>query len=132
MSTAAPHTPAMSHPCLSCGACCVTYRVAFHWLETDGPDAVPIELVGTVNPHKVAMLGTDQPQPRCVALAGTPGCAVSCSIYARRPSPCRELGASYEDGKPSDQCDRARIRHGMLPLTAADWVEGGAPAPPLS
>lgn len=118
----------MSHPCLSCGACCVSYRVAFHWLETNGPDAVPAELVGTVNPREVAMRGTDQPQPRCVALAGTPGAAVSCTIYARRPSPCRELAASFENGTPSDQCERARVRHGMAPLTPEDWahVEGAA------
>ncbi len=112
----------MTHPCLSCGACCVSYRVAFHWLETDGPDAVPVELVSTVNPHEVAMRGTDRPQPRCVALEGTLGDAVICSIYARRPSPCRELSASFENGTPSNQCDRARIRHSLAPLTPADWA----------
>ena len=25
----------MPHPCLSCGACCTQYRVAFHWMESD-------------------------------------------------------------------------------------------------
>lgn len=25
----------MSHPCLTCGACCTQYRVAFHWMESD-------------------------------------------------------------------------------------------------
>jgi len=111
----------MTHPCLSCGACCASFRVGFHWLETSGADAVPAELVTAVDPNRVAMLGTDQPQPHCVALVGTPGSAVRCSIYARRPSPCRDLRAAFEDGLPSDQCDRARARYGLLPLTPADW-----------
>lgn len=24
-----------NHPCLRCGACCASFRVAFHWSETD-------------------------------------------------------------------------------------------------
>ncbi len=112
----------MTHPCLTCGACCVSYRVAFHWLETSGADGVPQELVAKVDNRDVAMRGTDRPQPRCVALAGAPGVAVECTIYERRPSPCRALQAAYEDGTPSDQCERARIRHGLAPLTPADWA----------
>ena len=36
------------HPCLSCGACCATYRVAFHWSEAD-------LLLGGVTPHPLTV-----------------------------------------------------------------------------
>jgi len=67
------------------------------------------------------MRGTDQLMPRCVAFEGNPGGAARCQIYDRRPSSCRALSASFEDGVPSDQCDRARIRHGLPVLSLADW-----------
>lgn len=59
---------------------------------------------------------------RCDALAGTVGACVRCQIYDQRPSPCRDLHAAYENGEPSPQCDRARERHGLSPLTAEDWA----------
>jgi Fe-S-cluster containining protein len=61
---------------------------------------------------------------RCVALAGSVGMAAHCSIYLARPGPCRELGAAWEHGEPSPQCDRARALHGLPTLTPADWVRG--------
>jgi len=36
---------------------------------------------------------------------------VACGIYEWRPSPCREFEAG------SDACERARLRHGLAPLT---------------
>ena len=119
------------HPCLRCGACCAAFRVAFYWAEAAPakPDGVPAGLVETVRPNILAMRGTNAAAPHCIALEGQVGEHVSCRIYAARPSPCRELQASYEDGQASPQCDRARARYGLPPLTPADWTPAdGAPA----
>jgi len=62
------------------------------------------------------MSGTNQKQSRCVALVGTPGENASCSIYAQRPSPCREFQMSGEAGQVNEACDRARARYGLAPL----------------
>jgi hypothetical protein len=113
------------HPCLRCGACCASYRVAFHWSEAqpDRPDGVPLELTAPLRRHERVMRGTEGVEPmRCVALQGDIGVAAGCGIYPQRPTPCRELRASFEDGRRDEQCDRARQRHGLPPLVPADWV----------
>ena len=116
--------PTLLHPCQRCGACCAAFRVAFHWSEaaphsSDGPDEA---LTVKVRPFELAMRGTEGgSSPRCVALAGTVGGPVACTIYANRPSPCRALAASWEHGEPSPQCDRARARYGLAPLVPADF-----------
>jgi hypothetical protein len=113
------------HPCQRCGACCAAFRVAFHWSEAaphapEGPDEA---LTVKVRPFEVAMRGTEGgAAPRCVALQGEVGRHVACGIYVRRPSPCRALQAAWEHGEPSPQCDRARARHGLPPLTPADFT----------
>lgn len=115
----------MRHPCLACGACCAHYRVAFHWSETE-PDlaGTPPALTEVLDPHRLVMRGTyGGAAIRCVALAGTIGEAAACSIYAHRPSPCRDLVASWEHGAPSPQCDRARAAHGLAPLQPADFPQ---------
>jgi uncharacterized protein len=109
----------MTHPCLSCGACCATYRVSMHWSETE-PElggCVPLELTERFGPHQRTMRGTWEKRPRCIALCGEIGIAASCDIYEARPNVCRELKMSWEDGNPSPQCDKARIGHGLAPLT---------------
>jgi hypothetical protein len=112
------------HPCLACGACCAAFRVAFHWSlaaphHPEGPDE---SMTVRVRPFELAMRGTEGgTAPRCVALRGEVGVAVQCGIYARRPPPCRELEASWEHGRPSPQCDRARARHGLPPLGPGDF-----------
>ena len=113
----------MSHPCLSCGACCASFRVAFHWSEAQpgNPDGPPEGLVVSLRRHELAMRGTDALPVRCAALRGEVGGATTCTIYAARPSPCRELAAAWENGQPSPQCDRARALHGLAPLTPGDW-----------
>lgn len=113
----------MSHPCLSCGACCALFRVAFHWSETDAaPGGVtPGALTEAVDPHRVAMRGTYAGAGRCIALRGAVGDATACTIYAQRPSPCRELQASWEHGQRNPQCDRARDAHGLRALQPDDW-----------
>ena len=108
----------MPNPCLECGACCAYYRVSFHWSESEPflGGKTPAALTVQVAPHYAAMAGTQRQPPRCVALEGTVGRAAACSIYAERPSPCRELQASWVDGARSERCDRARAAHGLPPL----------------
>jgi hypothetical protein len=112
----------MSHPCLSCGACCAHFRVSLHWSEADPAlgGVVPAELTEPCGPHLLSMRGTWAKQPHCIALAGTVGQAAHCTIYAQRPTVCRELRMSWEDGTPSAQCDRARAAYGLAPLTRED------------
>ena len=108
----------MWNPCLTCGACCAHFRVSFHWSEAD-PDAggvTPGDLTAKLTPHHAVMLGTERQPPRCVALDGQIGAAVTCAIHALRPSPCREFQASWVDGVHSERCDRARAAHGLPPL----------------
>ncbi|CAM2141330.1 putative zinc- or iron-chelating domain-containing protein YkgJ [Pararobbsia alpina] len=105
----------MSHACQSCGACCASFRVSFYWGETDAHEGgtVPSELTLPVTPHHVAMRGTDVKPVHCIALEGTVGCSVSCSIYHARSSTCRE----FEEGTP--ECAKARAIHGLPPLETA-------------
>ncbi|KGI78098.1 YkgJ family cysteine cluster protein [Oleiagrimonas soli] len=114
----------MSHPCLRCGACCAYFRVAFHWSEAEAflGGVVPPESTVKLDPHRLAMRGTDRRQPRCMALLGDVGRDASCSIYAQRPSVCRALIPAWEQGEPSPQCDRARQAHGLSPLRPDDWI----------
>lgn len=113
----------MPHPCLSCGACCASFRVAFHWSEAQpaNPDGPPEAFVQPLRRHELAMRGTEARPVRCVALAGEVGRAAHCGIYPLRPSPCRALQAAWEHGQPSPQCDRARAAHGLAPLSPADF-----------
>lgn len=100
----------MSHPCLSCGACCASFRVDFAVQELqENGGTVPDGLAVEVNGSMCRMRGTDHRSPRCAALTGSIGSKVACGIYEWRSSPCREFAAG------SDACHRARQRHG-LPL----------------
>ncbi len=114
----------MVHPCLSCGACCASFRVAFHWSESDHfPGGVtPSHLTEVLDPHRLVMRGTQASAPHCAALQGTVGQRTTCEIYAQRPSPCHELKPAWESGLASPQCDRARHLHGMTPLTPESWI----------
>ncbi|WP_445397554.1 YkgJ family cysteine cluster protein [Zobellella sp. An-6] len=100
------------NPCLSCGACCAFFRVSFYWGEIHSEFQVPEALTEAVSPTRLAMLGTNQASPRCVALEGEVGGCVSCRIYPNRPSPCREFEAFDADGA----CNRARAAYGLPPL----------------
>ncbi len=108
----------MDNPCLRCGACCAYYRVSFYWSEADpflaGP--VPLDLTEPLNPYRSVMRGTTTHPARCVALDGCIGNQVSCTIYDRRPSPCRELEPWDAEGQPDEKCTRARAAHGLPPL----------------
>lgn len=113
------------HPCLSCGACCAYFRVAFYWREAEPAehsDAVPLDLWEELTDRHRCMKGTStKHNPKCVALKGKIGQHVECSIYSNRPSPCRDFEASYESGDKNERCDRAREKHGLRPLVRSDF-----------
>jgi Fe-S-cluster containining protein len=118
----------MPHPCLSCGACCAAFVVAFHWSEAEPrgeshaeSQGIPVTMTERLDAHRLAMRGTWARRPRCVALQGAIGVAARCAIYAQRPEPCRALPAAWEHGAASPQCDKARALHGLPPLAPADW-----------
>ena len=97
--------------CVSCRACCASFRVDFatEELQSQG-GAVPDGLAVELNDRLCRLRGTDHSPPRCQALTGRVGERVSCGIYEWRPSPCRE----FAEG--DDACHRARARHGLPPL----------------
>ncbi len=106
-----------SSPCLTCGACCATFRVSFYWAEMRSAGGwVPDELTEKLNLHRSCMRGTSQAEPRCVALQGEVGREVSCSIYQDRPSPCREFSSNDHPTAYNEGCDKARGRFGLPPL----------------
>jgi Fe-S-cluster containining protein len=117
----------MPHPCLSCGACCASFRVALHWSEAEPAlgGVVPRNLVESLRMHELAMLGTSQANPRCIALDARIGHWSRCSIYPLRPGACRDVVASWESGAVNTQCDRARRQHGLAALTPQDWLDTG-------
>lgn len=92
--------------CQQCGACCASFRVSFYWAEAP-QGGLPDDLVEPVTPHLACMAGTNQPVPRCRALAGEVGQEVTCTVYPSRPSACREVQPG------SEKCNRARARHGL-------------------
>lgn len=102
-----------SSPCLNCGACCASFRVSFYWAEAEVL-GMPASLSEPVNSGYACMRGTSAASPRCAALLGDIGATTRCTIYAQRPSPCREVQAG------DSQCQKARRRHGLPPLEIAD------------
>ena len=107
-----------AHPCVTCGACCACFRVSFYWAESDlvTPGGVPVALTDHLQGHFLAMKGTDSRAPRCIALAGSIGGQVRCTIYDRRPAACRHFAPSGEDGTMHERCDKARRQWGLPPL----------------
>jgi len=94
------------------------YRVSFYWAEAnDAPGGwVPVDTTEQLTPTLRCMRGTSSKAPRCEQLQGQiPGAL--CSIYENRPSVCRELEPYDEDGKPTDQCTRARAAYGLPELS---------------
>ncbi|MFT3763716.1 MAG: YkgJ family cysteine cluster protein [Pseudoxanthomonas sp.] len=112
------------HPCLTCGACCAHFRVGLHWSEADAAlgGRVPLELTEPLRTHERAMRGTNAAKPRCVALDADIGRYSRCTIHDRRPSACALMPASWEFGRASAQCDKARQAYGLPALTPEDWV----------
>lgn len=104
--------------CSRCGACCAAFRVDFHRSELASaqPGGVPDALAVLVAGDTMRMRGTDAALPRCGALDGHIGVAVRCTIYAARPSPCRDFAPYAALGIGDEACARARRRHGLAPL----------------
>lgn len=99
-------------------------------METDaGGGAVPAELTEPLNHHRVVMRGTTGSAPRCAALQGEIGVAVSCSIHPLRASVCRDFKPAWEDGEPNPDCDLARARYGLAPLQPG-WHQPDGDSPP--
>lgn len=113
-----------TNPCQSCGTCCAHFRVSFYWSEA-APGlggTVPVELTEKLDNFRSCMKGTDQMHPRCAALEGTIGQAVNCTIYEKRPTPCREFGVDWVDGllvfsaEDLERCTQARAKWGLPAL----------------
>ncbi|PAS94209.1 MAG: zinc/iron-chelating domain-containing protein [Candidatus Dactylopiibacterium carminicum] len=110
-------------PCLSCGACCASLRVSFHHsqLLSEG-GYVPDVLANAETRTTWRMRGTDESPPRCMALEGSVGDAVRCSIYDCRPDPCREFAPHGLYGISNAECSRVRRRYGLSPLPAPEGL----------
>jgi len=106
------------NPCRECGACCAVFRVSFYWAEADDvtPGGVPVSMTEDIGNLLRAMKGTNTEKPPCAALEGAVGHHVFCSIYDNRPSTCRDVLPSYQNGKPDDKCDFARFSYNLEPL----------------
>jgi len=89
--------------CQSCGACCAFSREWPRFTTEDDRelDAIPSDLV---NP---GLSGMRCEGDRCAALSGEIGAATACSIYAIRPTVCRDCVAG------DDACLMARSSYGL-------------------
>ena len=106
-----------THPCVTCGACCHTYRVEFPVYELRSMGgSVPDALTHTVNGNRVRMNGTAQFPVRCHALTGGLGVESICNIYEQRSSTCRNFDFD------SYRCHEARAKHGLPPPQPNDPI----------
>jgi uncharacterized protein len=94
---------------------------AVQFPRTEVGAALRRHVESAANPKDVVLRGTELPSPRCDALRGEVGVATSCAMHAVRPSPCRAVRPSWEDGTRDPSCDEARQRHGLQRLTLRDW-----------
>lgn len=100
------------NPCVGCGACCSKFRVSFYHGElSDMPMGwVPVEMTTKINSVYACMQGTEQGNSKCIALTGTIGQEVGCSIYDKRPSPCKEFNVWDINGVPNPKCQELRAK----------------------
>ena len=68
----------------------------------------------------LAMVATNQKNPRCIALQGTIGEQVSCGMYELRSTSCKEVQVA------DVQCNKARIAHNMIPFIQIMSLEDSA------
>ena len=124
--------------CQQCGACCAHYRVSFYWGESNPNTGgtVPPDLTERLTPFRVIMKGTGTKPSRCVALEGTVGQHVACTIHTIRASTCREFGVHDVDGRPTihsgdvERCNAAREAWGIPPLDISMLHVIGEEGPP--
>jgi Fe-S-cluster containining protein len=116
-STTGPNMEGFN-PCISCGICCTHFRISFYWAEADDAPGgfVPAHMTEKLNHTMRCMKGSNELPRRCAALAGTVGEQVACTIYANRPTPCREFPVYFDDGTPNPRCDELRATIGLPPL----------------
>lgn len=107
-----------SNPCMSCGACCIAFRASFYWAEGDDSmkGSIPVHLTVNMNAFQRAMRRTNSHDQHCIALSGTPGQKVICTIYEHRPSVCRNFESSWKLGIHNPRCNKARAIFGLEPL----------------
>jgi len=77
---------------------------------------VPTTLTQPYTPTTACMRERPDHPGRCIALAGEVGQAVSCTIYANRPSACRDFAPLSAIGFGDEACDEARRHYGLPPL----------------
>ena len=130
-SDIAPPAAAVN-PCITCGACCAYFRASFYWAETDASadGTVPAAMTEKLNDFRAVMRGTNQPNPRCIALLGQIGQSVRCSVYELRASVCRDFKMSWEDGVANGRCDKARAVWGLGRLEPPAIVPARDPETP--
>ncbi len=111
------------NPCLDCGICCTHFRISFYWAEADDAPGgfVPAHMTEKLNHHLRCMKGSNDVPRRCSALRGEPGVEVFCTIYERRPTPCREFPVYLEDGMPNPKCDELRAKIDLPPLEPLEF-----------
>ena len=80
--------------CLLC-----IFRVSFYQAEADDAGGIiPVTLTEQTSPNHRSMQGTNQKNPRFVALDGEPGVNACCCIHQNRSSTFREFPVSEENG----------------------------------
>jgi Fe-S-cluster containining protein len=101
----------------------VTYPVTFSRQELDSeaggwvPEAMAER--DAIFKRCAHMRGTRDHPRRCVALEGSVGESVRCTIYEQRPSPCRDFAPEADAGRGDARCGDARRLQGLLPLTGS-------------
>ena len=105
--------------CERCGACCAFFPVNFPEMEIDDPEnGNALTTMSLPARHLMrVMRGTELNPPRCIALEGEVSIRVFCTIYAARPSTCRNFIRSWEENSGNSLCDRARAAYGMQPFS---------------
>lgn len=105
--------------CEKCGACCAFFIVTFPSIEKDSiiGGCVPSFMTLVLNNSESYMKGTKIGRHRCVALEGTIGSSVKCTIYSNRPSTCRNFNRSWEKNIGNTLCGKARAVYGLQPFS---------------
>jgi Fe-S-cluster containining protein len=110
--------------CEACGACCCNSEPNKHhafrdYVEVTSADVLwkrqeklfSLAVLNAVGETHLKLVGREQ---RCVALSGKVGEQVGCTIYALRPTPCRDLQAG------SLECLERR-KEKKLPIARGAW-----------
>ena len=98
-----PDEDLLIDPCVDCGLCCQHFRISFYQGELASLGGwVPDELTIQLNSTFAVMKETESGFKPCIAL-----CDKRCSIYSKRPSPCRDF-PSMIDGEANPECIRIK------------------------